>query len=362
MSRSVFILGAGASVEAGAPLMANFLDNADELRQRERIALGPAAADFDLVFKALATLQAVHSKADLDIQNIESVFAAFEMADLFGAHLRDLTGDEVRGLGRAIRSLIVNTLESRITYPVREKHAAPPPPYQEFVKLLFDMRSAGQTVSVLTFNYDVALDYALHANSVSANYGLGTDTRSDGVPLLKLHGSLNWAKCNKCGVIVPWQLHEFFAVHRWDIWFHEPKQCRLDLSKKMTVFTHCSEPVVPEPVIVPPTWNKTAYYSEIAAVWKEAARHLSEAENIFVFGYSLPPSDHFFRYLFALGTVSDTIMKRFWVFDPDPSGEVRTRFEGLLGQAVRNRFRFGKVRFANAIAEVRSSLAIVPHD
>ena len=39
---------------------------------------------------------------------------------------------------------------------------------------------------------------------------------------------------------------------------------------------------------------------------------------------SLPASDHFFRYLYALGTVGDLRLKRVWVFDPDR--EVGWRF------------------------------------
>jgi hypothetical protein len=37
MSEIVFILGAGASKNAGAPLMANFLDKADELRKEGKL-------------------------------------------------------------------------------------------------------------------------------------------------------------------------------------------------------------------------------------------------------------------------------------------------------------------------------------
>ena len=55
-------------------------------------------------------------------------------------------------------------------------------------------------------------------------------------------------------------------------------------------------------MIVPPTWNKTEYHSNLSHVWHEAAVELGSARNIYVFGYSLPETDSFFRYLFALGT------------------------------------------------------------
>ena len=65
---------------------------------------------------------------------------------------------------------------------------------------------------------------------------------------------------------------------------------------------------------------------------------MASAENIFVSGYSLPESDHFFRYLYALGTVGDLRLKKLWVFDPN--GEVGGRFHSLLGQAALPRFEF----------------------
>ena len=72
---------------------------------------------------------------------------------------------------------------------------------------------------------------------------------------------------------------------------------------------------------------KTEYHNSLSIVWKKAAQLLSEAENIFVIGYSLPESDSFFRYLYGLGTVGDFMLKRFWIFDPDQSGAVKSRFE-----------------------------------
>ena len=91
-------------------------------------------------------------------------------------------------------------------------------------------------------------------------------------------------------------------------------------------------------------------------VWKEAALQLSEARNIFVFGYSLPETDSFFGYLFALGTASDTRIKTFWVLDPDSTDEVRARYEKLIGKGIQNRFDYYKIPFSQAIGELRRRL------
>jgi hypothetical protein len=63
---------------------------------------------------------------------------------------------------------------------------------------------------------------------------------------------------------------------------------------------------------------------------------LSDAENIFVCGYSLPETDVFFKHLFALGTVGTSFIRRFWVINND--GGVGQRFRAMLGKAALSRF------------------------
>src|SRR5204863_6727828 len=121
MSEVVFVLGAGASKDAGAPLMAEFLDVADDLRKHSKIGEA-ATSDFALVFKALGSLQQAHSKAYLDLNNIESVFAAFEMAKLLGT-LGALSQEELNQLPGAMRTLIVTTLEQSIEFGVGDPEA-----------------------------------------------------------------------------------------------------------------------------------------------------------------------------------------------------------------------------------------------
>src|SRR5689334_12065685 len=82
MSEVVFILGAGASKHAGVPMMAEFLDKARELYAADDI--GAYRSDFERVFRVISGLQRVHSKSELDLVNLESVFGAFDMQKLLG--------------------------------------------------------------------------------------------------------------------------------------------------------------------------------------------------------------------------------------------------------------------------------------
>ena len=118
-------------------------------------------------------------------------------------------------------------------------------------------------------------------------------------------------------------------------------------------YEHCNDKSVDAPIIVPPTWNKTTYHRALSDVWGRAAQELSDTENLFIVGYSLPESDVFFRYLFALGTIGETPLRRAWVFNPDTSPEIRERYSSLFGPGAEQRFKFFPVNFIDAIDEIR---------
>jgi hypothetical protein len=120
----------------------------------------------------------------------------------------------------------------------------------------------------------------------------------------------------------------------------------------------CSKQFAREPVIVPPTWNKGGFSAgSMRSVWSAAAKHLSEAEYIVIIGYSVPPTDHLFHYLYALGTMSETRVKKILVYNPDSS--VEDRYRRLLGPTTSSRFRFEsdtRGRFDFAISSLTSLL------
>jgi hypothetical protein len=208
MSKTVFIIGAGVSKQAGAPLMNDFLDVADRLRKTP----GIGDPDFDLVFHGRDALQAVHSKSNMDLLNLESVFAAFEMAKLL-RKLGPLSVEEVEALPGAMTRVIQRTLEMTIMFPISGGRAKPPHPYAEIGELVTqrNKQAPRSKFSFITFNYDFCLDLALYVNSHRIDYCLGPSVEN-AVKLLKLHGSLNWSRCPKCKQIVAYRMEEFFQT------------------------------------------------------------------------------------------------------------------------------------------------------
>lgn len=342
MQKTVFIFGAGASTETGGPLMNTFLDRARDLLAGGKVE--DSRDDFQGVFKALVRLRDVFYKSGIDLDNIESVFGAFEMGRIIGK-LGGCPEDEIASLAQSIRRLIVRTLDEsiRYTYHPERQQASPPVGYGEFVSLIKEMNrkgGCGSACSLLTFNYDIALDYALTHADIPYDYYLEPPTDKNALRLLKLHGSLNWSRCSKC---------ERTKAQRLSM----EKVRELASSRLVSSFTlpaaaimaqsrceHCSGSLTGQPIIVPPTWNKTEGHGELTTIWKQAAIELGQAENIICIGYSLPESDLFFRYLFALGTVGEAHLRRFWVFDPDPVHLVEERYRRLIGRGIEHRFRF----------------------
>ena len=143
------------------------------------------AADFEAVFNGIHRLQAVFAKSYIDLRNLEAVFVAFEMARL----LERLPGDPkiVERLPTALRQVIVTTLEESISFPGSSDRCSidPPAAYKLFADFIRKIHAdRGECPSVITFNYDCALDYALRCASLSIDYGTGQQAHRNAVKLL----------------------------------------------------------------------------------------------------------------------------------------------------------------------------------
>jgi hypothetical protein len=354
--RTVLIFGAGASKDAGAPLMSNFLDEAGGLHYSGK-TLKPAA--FEDVFEAESELQSVFAKSYLDLDSIEALFGAIEMGLLIEKFGQRSHEDLVR-LRKSILTLIVETLESLVQFPVREGQIHAALTYESLVRAIADLRgdhdlSQSTEVSFITFTYDLALDYALTVSRLNFDYCLEGWPAPTITPYLKLHGSISWGRCPECKTVVAYRFEDFFRNKH--LFLHDIRYFKFDLGTRISEKSHCGgKPLEGPPILIPPTWNKTGYHEYLTRVWQTASKVLGTAENIFIVGYSLPEADAFFRYLFALGAVGKTKIKRFWVFNPDEDHTVQPRFEAIIGPQIKNRYKFFREGFKVAIGHIANAL------
>src|SRR5439155_16745293 len=165
-------------------------------------------------------------------------------------------------------------------YPVFAWRFRPDRTHNLFASLIGTLADAGHDVSILTFNYDISLEAAMDHMNVPYTYCLTNSSvtgQSRTIRLLKLHGSLNWAKC-ECGQIRP----------------DAPDRAPIPLPIFDLIANNASCPGKKQELfIVPPTCNKMGYYGDIRPVWGEAVDVLRDAENIIVIAYSWPKTDHF---------------------------------------------------------------------
>ncbi|MFC1933051.1 hypothetical protein ACFLXU_05445 [Chloroflexota bacterium] len=346
MSKIVFVLGAGASVHCGIPLMKDFIRVSADLFKAGEVE--EAKADFELVLDAIGKLRGMIPKANLDLRNIEIVYTAFEMGQL----LERLPGidnvETIESLAPSMRKLIGHTLEHQMKLYDRGETKAPIA-YHQFSGILDRLIQNKTDFSVITFNYDLGLDYSLYAKKIAIDYGIGDIplTGKKQVNLFKLHGSLNWGRCTNDDC-------EKLTAYRG---FQNTTYCPNEKSSTLPVLSRlktmkcekCGSSIHEDPVLIPPTWNKTSFHSQIEQVWRGAANALKDAEHIFVLGYSLPDTDWFFDYLFALGVDMTTIVNQFCVVNPDNA--VAERFKRFLGPDVTGRIVQGPTTFEEFVSK-----------
>lgn len=333
----VFVLGAGASRHMRAPIMAEFFEAAENLASANKVKEG-VRASFDAVRVARSSLQATLAKARFDIRNLETVFAAFEMAELLGLESSMLHATE---LVASLRRVIATTLEERMRFPVSGQSVASSSEYDQLVRIATDLVRKGWSPSFLTFNYDLGLDVAIHNAKRGVDYGLEAwgDPSREPLELLKLHGSLNWFRCTKCPAFVIQPVRDVLS----DAMRARARLAETDSTvclrprerpKRSAPLAHCEVPVEPEPYLVPPTLQKLGEQRLLHSVWKKAAERLKAAEYIAIIGYSWPQNDQFFHQLFALGATSDVVLRRVIVLDPSQATIDRIG-EQMLGEDTR---------------------------
>lgn len=353
MAHTVFLLGAGASKAAGAPLMNEFLVAIRDTYESGIVS--HLASQFELVLRGYEQLQLVHSKVRLDYEaNIEDLLASFEMARILG-YLGTLSEKDIDSLPQAMRRVISATLDySMPFYPDSELGLKAHDVFFNFGGILKKLRTNEQPdFSVITFNYDVGLDYELVSRGDKIDYGLDQEKDKEAITFLKLHGSLNWSTCNQCKSIVPYDLRKFkekFGVSTTG------RAQQLGISDVLTDMEHCETRLAPDPFIVPPTWNKMEYQSRIAEVWRKASVELSEARNLVLIGYSIPATDEFFRHMLALSLSRGLFLDKIIVVNID--AEAKRRLEKMLAENLKGKIKPITRAFEDSMTRLEEELGI----
>jgi hypothetical protein len=297
MSKVVFILGAGASFHAGAPLMNQFMRKIRDIY--DDIPPKYVIKDYQLVMKGFNELNSKRAKIKMEYEdNVELLFGSFEMAKLVGS-LGELTSEELSRLPEAMKRVICHTIDKsmKVVFNTNTEKVRGFDNYQLLVQLVNQIKERRRIFpAILTFNYDLALDIVFYDNKININYGIDNDY-TEGINYYKLHGSLNWINDNNAIKIIP--IEKILHNTKLD---QDGRPAPIDTLEVLSI--NSNNKIIPTPFIVPPTWNKTEYHSQIGFIWEKAIKELSDVQHLIIIGYSFPQTDLFFRHLLALGMTS----------------------------------------------------------
>jgi NAD-dependent SIR2 family protein deacetylase len=372
--RNVYILGAGFSAPAGAPVIRNFLDYSREFYDYPRSSMDESEREkFANVFKFKRSMGQAREKVVLDLDNIEKLFGLVEISDRLGIDLGQTREDIVY--------LIAKTLQIAISWP---KHTRPrvrfrvttspnflknlegylsyfrnteadyfeADMYDYFLGLVTGVlddpdRRSTRKDTIITFNYDLICDHSLGRLGVKPDYHLdaklvtmdemGVNSSGKSVDLLKLHGSTNWGICSKCS--------ESVTILSQKI-TDDPYLFRTQICPSCKANAY-------QLLLVPPSWDKSEYQSILKGVWSKAVEELSAATRICIVGYSMPESDAFFEYLLTLALSQNDGLYKLIVIDlaQPQASEVEARYRKLLDPMFQTR------RFSFHSAGVQGFLA-----
>lgn len=323
--------------------MSKFLDKSRDIMTAGLV--DDHKTEFESLLKVIHKLKGSSFCANIDLNNIETVLSLLELGAQIGG-IEGISLDEIEAAQAAAPIVIGLTIDysTRLTH-VGEGAYLPVGSYKRFVdKCIENGQGRSTTPSVITFNYDCALNCALKTQRKPFSYYLSSTNSNAGIPLLKLHGSINWQEFKKESgeEIKPFKN---FPYTRTSLEGYKRLLVAQSFLKPDKIDHNANS------FIIPPMLNKLAQQKAISAVWKKAAECLRLAQEIYVIGYSLPETDTFFKYLFALSTYSEQSISRFWVFDPDP--KVGERFKALVGVGLAEpRFKFHEMEFKDAIDEI----------
>lgn len=212
-------------------------------------------------------------------------------------------------------------------------------------------RYGADNVSIITFNYDLQIErallhiqsrrtattrglfkfpgcYRLPSHTIRRVFGTNVlvserdlDDAHDGVPILKLHGSLNWYSGYNSKV--PSQ-RQFF---RGDRAFRIANVASLP-NWPIGVRTPARRNFYGYPILVPPVPHKSSlFHDQVRDLWLSASSTLAAAEDLYIFGYSCPPSDQEAANLIRSTAGINSSMVRLTIIDPDTN--VIRRFASL---------------------------------
>lgn len=370
MTDTVFILGAGYSYAAGIPLLSGFVERMWEFAIRKSMAGEPLSGEnidiFNSAIKIRDELDGYHGRAMFDDRNIEDILSILSFNMLGGAK-RDK--DKLASMNRAIARTI--DLCCSVQHPGINKdgrnsvNETGPQLYRDFWKHIFSAAAAGKKLpTIITFNYDLVLERSLHQQLIGTNY----DGYKDRFPATRL--ALNYhydlaprsefeiaytryhkystrdSSLSEGTVLKPIDSNE--RAHTLEVEIlklHGSLNFARKKEGEVSSFPYSITTSIADPFILPPIFNKMTHGAP-TAMWQAGLERLRAAKNIAIVGYSLPQTDIYMQYFLKAALGPNLNLNRIFVFDPllfsdnEYGDAMRRRYESCFAPQLRPRIDF----------------------
>jgi hypothetical protein len=331
--KRVFVLGAGTSVHAGAPLGKNIIRKYIEQQLADNSDIAKIVRNYPFLTNLLnvqpnnpiSSTTPLMDLLDYPFPNLSDVLTYYQLAndrqEPFIKGLFEENNIFIEEIMNFVTLTIKNSIKERTTDICRR-----------FVK------SISSNDCIINFNYDTLIDNAIMQEYNNIDYGMdfalpNIDEQSmaelnqnENVPdtyfrldknkstplILKPHGSFNWLYCADCYDFYL-KIVERFGIHYFP---NECNNCQIGLHD----------------YIVPFSYKKNFSNPLISNVWTNVVKVLSKADEVYFIGYSLSDDDYTTKYFFIKGIsrILDDASPKLFLISPHASRR-KDRFTSIFG-------------------------------
>lgn len=314
MDKTVYILGAGFSKPAKAPIQSEIVEEILNLRTKNFGTKDKTIKGYLDDFEKFLENELYIDRSNFKSIALEDVFTPIDRCIIDGVSFRSLDNKKLVELRERIYSLIIIAIKEKLQNSTSHKQYI-----DKFANFLVEnMRPRMKDkhhdpVAVISTNWDILLDNSIK-RAIEADNHNGVvdyccyisslhddDTIKPGlwalgkgkynVKLLKIHGSMNWLNCPKCQ-----RLYVAFYDKIAEYGIYKDKNCshcNRNFKENKTISTALRSN------LIMPTFLKDLNNFQIKLIWQNSGVELSEASNIVFIGYSLPQADYELRQLLS---------------------------------------------------------------
>ncbi len=340
-NKIVYVLGAGFSMNSGAPSQSGIIKEIFNLKKtkikssHKKIYIW--IDKFDAFLKNTLQITAEESEH----YSLEDIYTPLDRCIAENISFRQHTPKELTELRDIFNRLIVLAVRSAIEKS--EKNQDSIKCFANHIISLSKERLKNEKedkVSVITTNWDIMLDNAVHtlmSKEVKPKglkfsgvvdyccYISSLDKYDDSIKpglyaigkgryntkILKLHGSLNWMQCPRCQ-----RLYVKF-YEKWNGgYIFDKKYCR-HCDSNFGIKGEKSNLLATN--LIMPTFLKNLNNVQNKLIWQNAGIELSEASKVVFLGYSLPQADFEFKQLLSRMIRKDAKIEAVLVSNDNPN-------------------------------------------